>query len=113
MAPAIIKHCSRFITLSVIFTHITRVLKQLHWLAVEQRIIFKISIFVFKTIHGVSPIYLCSLVKPYDPPRGNMRSANKLLLTGNKSKTFWERDNSLYPQQRPGMHSLIILELRQ
>ena len=46
----------------------------------------KISMFVSKTIHGVSPTYLCSLVKPYEPLRGNMRSANKLLLTEHKSK---------------------------
>ena len=45
--------------------------------------------FVFKTIHGVSPTYLCSLVKPYEPLRGNMRSANKLLLTEYNSKNSW------------------------
>ena len=69
--------------------HIAPILKQPHWLPVEQRIIFKISMFVFKTIHGVSPSYLCSLVKPYEPLRGNMRCANKLLLTEHKSKNSW------------------------
>ena len=72
---------ARFSTLSGKCTHITPILKQLHLLPIEQRSIFKISMFVFKTIHGVSPTYLCSLVKPYEPLRGNMRSANKLLLT--------------------------------
>ena len=73
---------ARLITLSRKCTHITPILKQLHWLPIEQKIIFKISMFVFKTIHDVSPTYLCSLVKPYEPLRGNnMRSANKLLLT--------------------------------
>ena len=88
--PAITKHCCQ--TCHALFTHITPVLKQLHWLPIEQRIIFKISMFVFKTIHGVSPTYLCSLVKPYDPFRGNTRSANKLLLTEHKSKNSRERD---------------------
>ena len=46
---------ARLVTLSRKFTHITPFLKQLHWLPIEQRIIFKISMFVFKTIHGVSP----------------------------------------------------------
>ena len=55
--------------------------QKLHWLPIEQRIIFKISMFVFKKIHGILPIYLCSLVKPYDLLRRNMRSSNKLLLT--------------------------------
>ena len=71
---------ARLVTLSMKFTHMTPILKQLHWLPIEQRIIFKMFMFVFKTIHGVSPTYLCSLVKPYEPHRGNMRSANKLLL---------------------------------
>ena len=80
---------ARLVTLSGKCTHITPILKQLHWLSMVQRIIFKISMFVFKTIHGVSPTYLCSLVKPYEPLRGNMRSANKLLLTEQKSKNSW------------------------
>ena len=36
-----------------------------------------------------NPTYLCSLVKPYEPFRGNMRCANKLLLTEHKSKNLW------------------------
>ena len=77
---------ARLVTLSRKFTHITPILKQLHWLPIEQRIIFEISMFVFKTIRGVLPTYLCSFIKPYEPLRGNMRSANKLLLTEHKSK---------------------------
>ena len=51
---------ARLVTLSRKCSHITPILKQLHWLPIDQRIIFKISMFVFKTIHGVSPTYLCS-----------------------------------------------------
>ena len=64
---------ARLFTLSRKCTHITPILKQL-------------SKFAFKTIQGVSPSYLCSLVKPYEPLLGNMRSANMLLLTEHKSK---------------------------
>ena len=103
----------RFVTLYRKFTHITPTLKQIHWLPSEQRTIFKMSVFVFKTIHGASPIYLCSLVKPYEPLRGNIRSANKLLLTEYKSKTCGERDRSPYPQQRPGIHFQTISEPAQ
>ena len=73
--------CQTCHALHLKFTHITPILKQLHWLVIEQSIIFKISV-VFKTIHGISPTYFCSLVKPYETLRGNMRSANNLLLTG-------------------------------
>ena len=52
---------ARLVTLTRKCTHITPILKQLHWLPIEQRIVFKISMFVFKTIHCVSPVYLCNL----------------------------------------------------
>ena len=77
---------ARLVTLSRKFTHITLILKQLHWPPIKRRIIFKISMVVFKTIQGALPTYFCSLVKPYEPLRGNMRSANKLLLTEHKPK---------------------------
>ena len=79
---------ARLVTLSRKFTHITPILKQLHWLPTEERIIFKMYVFVLKTIHGASPTYLCSLVKLYEPLRWNIRSANKLLLTENKPKNL-------------------------
>ena len=51
---------ARLVTLSRKCTDITPILKHLHWLPIEQRIIFKISMFVLKTIHSVSSTYLCS-----------------------------------------------------
>ena len=43
--------------------HITPVLRDLHWLPVEQRIIFKILPFTFKALNGLAPSYLSDLVK--------------------------------------------------
>ena len=84
--PAITKHCCQTChPLQEMYSHHTYPQTTTR-LPIEQRIIFKISMFVFKTIHGVSPTYLCSLVKLYEPLRGNMRSVNKLLLTEQKSK---------------------------
>ena len=91
---------ARLVTLCRKFTHITPILKQQHWLPIEQRIIFKMFMFVFKTIHGASPTYLCSLVKPYEPLRGNIRSANKLLLTEHKSKNSWGARSFTEPAQQ-------------
>ena len=79
----------RLVTLSRKCTHITPILKQLHWLPSEQRIVFKMSVVVFKTIHGASPTYLCSFIKPYEPLRGHIRFAIKLLLIEHKSKNSW------------------------
>ena len=80
---------AKLVTLSRKFTHITPILKQLHWLPIEQRIVFQICTLVVKTIHGASPTYLCNLVEPYVPARDNLRSAVKLLLVEHKAINLW------------------------
>ena len=59
--------------------HISPVLRDLHWLPVKERIIFKIAVLTFKSLHGLAPPYLADLLTHYTPPR-SLRSANKLLL---------------------------------
>ena len=59
--------------------HITPVLSSLHWLPVKYRIDFKVLLFVFKSLHGLSPSYLSELIEPYAPTRV-LRSANLNLL---------------------------------
>jgi hypothetical protein len=43
--------------------HITPVLYRLHWLPVNDRINFKIAMFVYKAIHGLAPSYLRDLIE--------------------------------------------------
>ena len=102
---------ARLVTLSRKFTHITPVLKQLHWLPIKQRIIFKMSMFVFKTIRSVSPT--CVALLNYDPIRGNMRSANKLLLSEHISNNLWGARSFTVSIQRPGIHLQTISEPAQ
>ena len=45
--------------------HITPVLRDLHWLPVEQRIILNILLFTFKALNGLAHSYLRDLVKFY------------------------------------------------
>ena len=57
------------------FTHITPVLKQLHWLPVVERIKFKILLLTWKIVHGFAPHYFDDLISEYVPveiwdPRG-------------------------------------------
>ena len=51
------------------FDHITPLLIELHWLPVEQRIIFKILLFTFKVVNGLAPSYLSELLEAYVPRR--------------------------------------------
>ena len=41
--------------------HVTPLLRELHWLPVEQRIIFKILFFTFKALNNLCPSYISDL----------------------------------------------------
>ena len=56
--------------------HITPVLRQLHWLPINQRIVFKVLLITFKITNGYAPSYLSSLLESYKP-KGALRSATK------------------------------------
>ena len=53
---------ARMLTRSPRRNHITPVLRELHWLRISDRIIFKILILTHKAFHGVAPGYLCELI---------------------------------------------------
>jgi len=42
----------------------TPILRQLHWLPVHQRIIFKTAVLVYKCLHGMAPPYLSTYCEP-------------------------------------------------
>ena len=48
---------ARVVTRTGKFDHITPVLKQLHWLPVRYRIVFKILLLVYKALNGTAPSY--------------------------------------------------------
>ena len=60
--------------------HITPVLRQLHWLPIQQRIHFKILLNTYKALHNLAPSYLTDLLLRHSPTR-RLRSADHNLLT--------------------------------
>ncbi|XP_044183836.1 uncharacterized protein LOC122964347 [Acropora millepora] len=66
--------------------HITPTLKALHWLPVEKRIIFKILLMTYKTLNGLAPSYLTTLITPYHPTR-KLRSSSRSTLQVPRVKT--------------------------
>ena len=56
-------------------------LKELHWLPVEQRIIFKINLICFKILNNLAPDYLVDLIHVYEPTRNLRSSSDKWRLT--------------------------------
>ena len=73
--------------------HISPVLRNLHWLPVRSRIIFKILLITFKALHGQAPIYITDLLTRYNPTR-TLRSSNQNLLLEPKSKTVTHGDRT-------------------
>ena len=42
--------------------NVTEKMKSLHWLRIEERIIYKVLLLVFKCVHGTAPLYLIELL---------------------------------------------------
>jgi len=53
------------------FTHISPVLKSLHWLKIDQRIHFKILAITYKTLYSRNPSYLHNLLQVQLDPEIN------------------------------------------
>ena len=69
-------NAARVITLTRKYEHITPVLRELHWLPVKFRIIYKILVMAHKSLHDHGPVYLRDLLEWYQPPR-SLRSESK------------------------------------
>ena len=49
--------------------HMQPVLRQLHWLPIAKRIMFKILLLTFKAINGLAPGYIAEMLSIYSPSR--------------------------------------------
>ena len=68
------------------------ILQKLHWLPVEQRVIFKVLLLTCKALNNLAPVYISNLLVPYEPSR-NLRSTDKYLLRMPQThlKTYGDR----------------------
>jgi hypothetical protein len=53
---------ARLVTSTRKYDHITRILRELHWLPVKFRIHFKLLLLAFKALHGMAPKYMVDLL---------------------------------------------------
>ena len=63
------------------YKHIKPTLRELHWLPVESRIIFKVLLITFKIIHGLCPAY-------FVVPPCYIRQQPQLTLSVNVANVF-------------------------
>ena len=91
-------------------THVTPLLKELHWLPIYLRIDFKIALFVYKSLNNLAPVYIKDLLSPYVPKRA-LRSMNKNSLVDPVShlKNYGDRSFASYA---PRVWNKIPLDIR-
>ena len=93
----LVQNCAaRLIMCRSKYDHITPILKELHWLPVQQRIVFKILLITYKALNGLAPIYINNLLSRYVPTR-QLRSSSQCLLDVPSShlKTYGDRAFSI------------------
>ena len=86
---------ARIVAMSPKRGHVTPILKDLRWLPIQQRIVFKTLCLTFQCLKGVAPVYLQELLTLYVPTR-SLRSQNTKLLQIPKtqSKSYGNRSFS-------------------
>ena len=101
---------ARILTRSNRRTHITPILKALHWLPVSSRINFKILVLTFRALHGQAPSYISDLIQPYTPAR-NLRSVDQNLLMVPRTR-FRTRGDRSFQAVAPRLWNDLPLSLR-
>ena len=82
---------ARLISGTKLRDHISPVLRQLHWLPIEQRILYKVLVLVYKALNGYGPAYLHDLLQPYVPLRELRISQHHLLCVPKTKYVVTER----------------------
>ncbi|XP_051939816.1 uncharacterized protein LOC127612987 [Hippocampus zosterae] len=91
--------------------HITPTLASLHWLPIHFRVIFKILLFVFKSLNNLAPPYLSELIRPYTPAR-RLRSVDQSLLEVPRTKLRLRGDRA-FSVPSPSLWNDLPLNIRQ
>ncbi|XP_072044960.1 uncharacterized protein [Amphiura filiformis] len=91
--------------------HISQVIRDLHWLPIKKRIIFKLLLIIYKALNNAAPNYITELLKPYHPI-SSLRSASRELLVVPKSRTksFGDRAFSI---AGPNLWNSLPMDIRK
>ncbi len=75
--------------------HITPALESLHWLPIQQRVMYKILLITFKALNGMAPAFISDLLALYKPSRTlRSSSARQLCVAKASTKFYGERSYS-------------------
>ena len=80
---------ARLVTISRRSSHITPILKSLHWLPVQQRVIYNILLLTYRALNDLAPEYISSLLSPHSGGRSGLRSSHNIRLKEIRTKRNW------------------------
>ena len=97
------------------YDHATPCLQELHWLRIEERIIFKIAMIIFKCLNGTVPSYLSGLISLYRPARSGLRSADDItrLTELNSAKLLKTATDRSFVHSAPIMWNKLPSSIRE
>ncbi len=101
---------ARLLTGSRKHEHITPILFSLKWLLVRFRIEYKLLVFVFKSLNGLSPTYLDALVKRHTSAR-SLRYSDQQLLTVPRSRLKLKGDRA-FSVAAPKLWNVLPVSIR-
>ena len=79
-------HAAKVVLFKSKHEHVTPLLRKLHWLPVQERILFKIATFAFRFFDGTLPPYLSSCLSVYTQSRTLRSSSDEKTLSSAKWK---------------------------
>ena len=103
---------ARLISNTTRFDHISPVMKDLHWLPVKYRIMFKLVVYTFKALHGSAPTYIHQLIRLKPQSNYNLRSNTKHLLLDLPNKTKKTTGDRAFFAAAPTLWNALPDELR-
>ncbi len=94
--------------------HATPYLRELHWLPVQERISFKILVYVYKCINELAPGYLTSCLTLYRPARSGLRSASDTtrLIQPNTIRCLQSASNRTFSNCAPQLWNSLAQSIR-
>lgn len=102
---------ARAVTKSPKFSHISPILKSLHWLKITERIQYKIITLTHSSLQSSKPVYLRSLLTP-QPPRPT-RSSSYLTLSRPLNQSSLKICNRAFSYASPELWNSIPASLRR
>jgi hypothetical protein len=82
-------NAARFIARRKKYDHITPVLIELHWIPVKFRCEYTLLVYVFKSLHGIAPVYLQDLLTVQADKITAIRKSYENSDTTSEIKVVW------------------------